>query len=146
AIAVRDGRRIAVFTSPTPPRVGTIDISILVQDQATGRPLLDVPMTVVVYPSAGDKKKFRSLATQEAATNKLMRATQFDLNEVGPWQVEVAPQYSSGDPLRFTIEVQDAAPAWLDMRLWLLWPVAAIALFALHQWLEKRKYETGRQN
>ncbi len=137
--AVRDGRFIAVFTTPTPPRVGLLDISVLIQDQATGRPLLDVPVAVIAHPTAGHQKHLRAKATQDAATNKLMRAAQLALDQPGQWEFEVTLENSTGEPLRFLIDVEPAPPAWTEMRLWFAWPLAAIVFFAAHQWLVARK-------
>ena len=53
----RDGRRISVFTTPTPLRAGLADISILVQDAATGKPLPEVPVMVSVHPAHNSQRK-----------------------------------------------------------------------------------------
>ena len=42
----RSGRRITVFSTPTPLAVGPADISVLVQDLESGRPLLDGSIVV----------------------------------------------------------------------------------------------------
>ena len=48
------GYQIAVFTSPTPFRAGTVDISVLVQDAATGECVPEARVTVGLRaPGAG---------------------------------------------------------------------------------------------
>lgn len=44
----KDGYRIAVFTTPTPLRAGPVDISVLVQNAATGEPESGVQISVKV--------------------------------------------------------------------------------------------------
>lgn len=44
----KDGYRIAAFTTPTPLRAGPVDISVLVQDAATGEPNAEVEVSVKV--------------------------------------------------------------------------------------------------
>jgi hypothetical protein len=40
--------RVSVFTSPTPLRAGPVDVSVLVQDAATGEVQHDLPVAVTV--------------------------------------------------------------------------------------------------
>ena len=69
--AKKSGYQISVFTAPTPIRVGTVDISALVQDASTGTPMKDVRVTVRMRKTG--TPDLESLATTEAATNKLFR-------------------------------------------------------------------------
>jgi len=137
---VRAGRRITVFTAPTLLRAGPMDISILVQDVASGKPVLDLPIVVVACPIADPERTIRAHATTEAATNKLLHAAQLKLPEAGAWRVEVivegAPQEAA---FHFDVIVAQAAPPWLDLSLWIGWPLLAVGLFALHQWLVSRR-------
>ena len=134
---VRDGRRITVFTAPTPLRAGPVDVSVLVQDAATGKPLLDVPVVVSAWPIEQADRRMGVPATTEAATNKLLRAASIDFSSAGQWHLEVSVQGST--PVGFDVEVDAAPPAWLDMAWWIGWPFAAIAFFAIHQcWTRSR--------
>src|SRR5207244_1994724 len=79
------GYQIAVFTSPTPLRAGPVDVSVLVQDAATGECVPDARVTVRL--TAADGRAVELPATTEAATNKLFRAAEFQLPEPGRWDV-----------------------------------------------------------
>src|SRR5262245_36396525 len=81
--------QITVFTSPTPLRAGPVDVSVLVQDAATGECMPEARVTVCLKgPGAGRMLEYP--ATTEAATNKLLRAAEFQLPEPGWWDVSVA--------------------------------------------------------
>src|SRR5689334_6480039 len=78
---VRDGRRITVFTSPTFLRAGPLDVSVLVQDATSGKPLLDLPILVSAYPILDPQRKISAPATTDTATNKPLHAAQLKLPE-----------------------------------------------------------------
>ena len=125
--------QVAVFTSPTPLRAGPVDISVLVQDPATGEctPQAQV-MVRLTARASGQALEFP--ATAEAATNKLFRAAVFDLPEAGVWDVEVSVEGSQGPAsVHFQLEAGEALPRWLDLWPWYSWPALAVVLFGLHQ-------------
>jgi hypothetical protein len=136
----RAGRRITVFTAPTSIRAGPLDVSVLVQDVASRKPLLDVPIVVSAYPITDPQRIISAPATTDAATNKLLHAAQLNLPEAGTWRIEVVtdglPQESA---IRFDVVVAPPAPPWLDMSLWIGWPLLAIGLYAIHQGLVQRR-------
>jgi hypothetical protein len=130
--------RVAVFTSPALLRAGAIDISVLVQDAATGKHLPQMNVTVHLREQAGSATLEQS-ATLGAATNKLFHAAEFDLPHAGRWNVEVeltGPQGSA--EVAFDIEAAEALPRWLEVWPWIAWPAAAVVLFGIHQVLVRR--------
>ena len=98
------GYQIAVFTSPTPLRAGPVDVSVLVQDAATGECVPEAQVTVCLKaPGAG--RTLECPATTEAATNRLFHAAVFELPEPGWWDVEIAVEGPHGPALlRFGVE------------------------------------------
>jgi hypothetical protein len=135
-----DGYRISLFTSPTSPRAGLIDFSVLVQAADSDEPLLDVPVMVNAHRDGDSQHRIGGPATTAAATNKLFRSISLSLSEPGPWRVEVAV----GPPDRpalveADIEVGPPLPSWLDLALWIGWPAAVVVLFAVHQLLVRRR-------
>ena len=140
----RDGRVITVFTTPTPLRAGPVDVSALVQDADSGRPLGDVSIVVHAHPLDHVGGSVNAPATTEAATNKLLRAARLELSEPGRWHVEVIVSGTSqGQPIGFDVEVAEAFPPWLQMSLWIGWPLVAIGLFAVHQYRIQRRSGFG---
>jgi hypothetical protein len=121
--------RITVFSGPSPFRAGPVDISVLVQDASTGDPLPQTPVTVLMTKNGQPALAYP--ATQVAATNKLLRAAQFEVPVPGRWGLEVLVEgiaVVSGE-----LEVAEPMPRWLEMWPWICWPGLAIILFGIHQ-------------
>src|SRR5690349_412542 len=62
--------QVTVFTSPTPPRAGPVDVSVLVLDGASGE-CVPEPRVDVCLTARGSGQVLEGPATAEAATNKL---------------------------------------------------------------------------
>jgi hypothetical protein len=141
--------QVTVFTSPTSFRAGPVDVSVLVQDAATGDNVPEARVTVrLTARGTGDLLEYP--ATAEAATNKLFHAAVFQLPEPGWWDVEVAVEGPHGPALlRFEVQADDPLPRWLELWPWFTWPALAVGLFGLHQVLVRRKIplpdHVGRQ-
>jgi hypothetical protein len=131
--------RLAVFTSPNPFRAGPVDISVLVQDPATGECTPDADVSVRLH-AHGSGRMVEYRASSEAATNKLFRAAVFELPEAGAWDVAVFVRGPQGPArVEFQLEAGEALPPWLDLWPWYTWPALAVALFSLHQILTRRR-------
>lgn len=129
---------ITVFSSPTPFRVGPVDLSVLVQDAETRDTVFDVNVNLMLRHAAADAILVE--ATREAATNQLLRAALFDLPAAGTWSVDVSiasPQHA--ERLQFTLDADQPLPRLLELWIWLSIPVLALACFALHQWLVRSR-------
>jgi hypothetical protein len=138
------GRRgdllITVFTAPTPLRAGPIDLSVLVQDASTGRPLTNLPIEVRASRTTRGEVGIHAEATSEAATNKLLRAARLELPEPGRWHFELSVRgVDSAHPIRFDVDVAPPPPPWLQMSPWIAWPLVPIGLFAVHQFRLRRR-------
>ena len=132
--------QITVFTSPTPLRCGPVDISVLVQDPATGAVVSEVEVAIQMILREQPSEALRYQATTEAATNKLFRAAQFDLPQPGWWVVEVTVEGTRGPGrIQFELEAAPPIPRWIALWPWFTWPLLAIALFSMHQVLTRRR-------
>jgi hypothetical protein len=130
--------RVAVFTSPALLRAGPIDISVLVQDAATGKHLPQTKVTVYLREQDGSTT-LQQPATIGAATNKLFHAAEFEVPRAGRWQVEVELAGQQGSArVAFDIEAAQALPRWLEFWPWIAWPAGVVVLFGLHQLLVRR--------
>jgi hypothetical protein len=145
-LSQRAGRyQITVFTSPVPLRVGLVDVSVLVQDAVTGKPLADLPIQVELRSLDHPGLELRQAATMEAATNKLFHAALFELPAPGRWHVAVTLSGLQESPrIGFEVQVGSALPARTALSFWLAWPAAAILLFAMHQVLARRSAVSRR--
>jgi hypothetical protein len=136
--AKKGGYRITVFSAPTPFRAGPVDISVLVQDAGTGEPVPQARVTVRL--SKPGQPALEYPATQEAATNKLLHAAQFDLPQPGRWNLEVRVEGLHGPAVvGGELEAGEPLPRWLEMAPWIGWPAVAVALFGIHQLLVRRR-------
>lgn len=136
--------QVTIFTSPTPLRVGPVDVSVLVQDAVSGRPLDDAAITVRLTSVRQATPPQEQPATTQAATNRLLRAALFELPAAGPWHIDVAVNGPHGPAqAHVTVEVSDALPRWTALAGWIAAPLVPILLFALHQVLVHRKKTHG---
>ena len=132
--------RITVFTAPTPLRAGPVDISVLVQEAATGELASEVQVTIKAVWRGSPGVALHHPATTEAATNKPYYAATFDLPEPGWYSLEVSIDGALGEAqVRFDLEAAEPLPPWLAMWPWVGWPVLAIILFGIHQLLVRRR-------
>jgi hypothetical protein len=131
------GYEITVFTSPTPVRVGTVDVSVLVQKAATGEFVPDAQVTVCVK-IPGTEHTLKYAATSDAATNKLFKAAVFNLPEAGSRDVEVVVEGPhEAAQVTFAIEANEQLPRWRELWPWFAWPAVVVALFGAHRLLAR---------
>lgn len=114
---------VTVLTDPSPIRVGTVDVSVMVE--LPGGDLVQDARVMVTARSMGDPRGGGTYeATHDRATNKLFYAADVPVSKAGPWQVEVMIIGSQGEgAVSFEIEASD--PTILD-RLPLLVLVAIL--------------------
>ena len=127
--------QVSVFTSPAVLRAGQIDISVLVQDAATGQVCTDVPISITLQ-SDDETTQLQQPATTYAATNKLFRAALFDVPREGTWRAGIIVGETA---ISFNFAVAPPAPAWLALAPWVGWPFVLVALFVWHQRLVSRR-------
>jgi hypothetical protein len=134
----KDGLLITVFTAPAPFRAGPVDISVLVQDALTGEPAPQIQVTVRMTKPGRPALDYP--ATAEAATNKLLRAAQFELPEPGRWELEVGVESLHGlAVIGGEVEAAERLPRWRETWPWIGWPVLVIALFAVYRPLARQR-------
>lgn len=130
---------ITVFTSPTPLRAGPADVSVLLQEAASDRPILDATVVIALRPLDDHRPPIRVPATHRDATNKLLYAALVDVPVAGVWGLHVTVRH--GDVSAEVTCPLDVAPPAAPLRsywLYLALPPLVAALFALHQWLGAR--------
>ncbi len=126
---------LTVFVSPTPSRVGLIDVSVLVQSGETLEPVLNAD--VVIALTKGDSR-IEARATRDQAQNKLLYAASVRLNDPGEWRYTVSINRAVVSGLMSVAPEQPKLAAYWS---YLALPFPVIALFALNQFLERRHKE-----
>jgi len=131
--------RVTIFTAPTPLRAGPVDVSVLVQDAATGEPATGLQVTIKAQRCGFSSDAEVHSATTEAATNKLYHATNFYFAEPGCYSLEVCVDGELGEAqAAVELQVTEPPPRWRALWPWAAWPILAIVLFAIHQLLIRR--------
>jgi hypothetical protein len=134
--------QLAAFTAPMPFRAGPVDITVLVQDAATGECVTPARVTLHLT-SRGSGQVLEYPATSGASSNKLFHEALFELPEAGWWDVEVSVDGPHGPArARFEVEAGEAPPRWQELWPWFGWPAVAVALFGLHRALARRRRPT----
>lgn len=128
---------VTVFAAPGPLRAGPVDISVLVQDRASGQPVLDGEVFVRLKRPGAITLIER--ATREVAQNKLLYSALMILPEAGQWDLEVTIKQGK-ETASILGQVSAAPPTPFLLSYWrsLLLPPIVIAVFALNQWLRRR--------
>ena len=128
---------VTVFSAPGRLRAGPVDISVLVQDRASGQPVLDGEVFVRLKNPGGITLVER--ATREMAQNKLLYSALIDLPEAGQWELELTIKQGK-ETTSILGQVSAAAPTPFLLSYWrsLSLPPIVIAVFALNQWLRRR--------
>ncbi len=82
-----------VFTEPSPPRAGPVEVSVLVQRAGTTVSVNDARVIVTATPAKESDRAsqaIRTEATRAGTTNKLFYAATFRLPAAGRWRMGVA--------------------------------------------------------
>jgi hypothetical protein len=102
--------RVYVFTDPTPLRVGSVDISVIVEDAATFETRFDVTVDVSAESLEYDVPPVGARASPAQADDPTTyQATVFDLPRVGAWRFVLTVTGSSGEVGRLTFEASASA-------------------------------------
>ena len=130
--------RIAVMSAPEPLRVGTADLSVLVQRRGDGSPVLDAEVDLRLDGPAPEPP-IEVRATREQATNQLLQAAAVTLPAAGTWRLQARVR-EGGDAVEVAGALTVAPPPPRLLGLWpyLALPPAAVACFALREWLARR--------
>jgi hypothetical protein len=130
------GYRVTALTAPALLRSGPVEVSVLVQDAATGTLVSDARVHVRMWLRARPEITISEQATSDAATNKLYRGAIFQVPEPGTWDAEVAVEGAQGTGrVRFEMDVGAPLPRWVALWPWISWPALVALLYGVHQYL-----------
>jgi hypothetical protein len=124
---------VTLFAAPQPLRTGAADLSVMVQDRASGEVLLDPIVNITVGPQQAVR------LTRGLASNRLLQAATVDFSKPGTWRLTVLVQRgkdSAQVSTECTVEPDRsrAALVWI----YVLLAVGITLLFIVHQALKLR--------
>jgi hypothetical protein len=138
--------RVTLFGAPAPLRAGWNDLTVLVQDKATGEAVLDRAVKIDIRPQAEDQtasgenwvppccrlettSTTEQTATHTAASNKILYAAPFLLREPGRWKASV--RIDATQAVETTIDLLPPLAPWKTYWLYLAAPGMAGVFFLL---------------
>ena len=158
---------VTVFETPEATAGEATDVSMLIQDTATGNVVLDAAVSFTPSPPRGARVKPPPAsccrlgvaaalsdgisnppsvrATREQASNKLLYAASLELNPPGNWPLHILVSRGA-DVARFDLVLPVTAKSGKLAGLWpfLAFPPLAAAAFVLNQWLRFRSLQRWR--
>jgi len=142
---------VTLFGSPAPLRAGPADLSVMIQDAATGAPVLDQSVSIKVQAAVDPHStawvppccSMRTMtgvvpATHAAAQNKLLYAANVILPSSGPHELIVRIGGDSSEILTTSLAVEPPAPPVTSYWMYLALPPVLIGAFALNQRIRRR--------
>ena len=137
--------RVTVFAEPVPPRVGPLDLSLLLQDKASLEVTEDYRATVTLICEDDATVDAITMPLDRAtATNQLFRAALLNVPVSGTWQVTLKIEGTADETLSFAFQLVIAPPQprIRDLWLWILLPVLPLLIFLLGK-VRRIARETG---
>jgi hypothetical protein len=132
---------VSLFATPTPLRVGTADLSVMVQKTADQSAVLDATVMVRMKKAAGDNVvEVAAPASHAKATNKLLYAAQLTLPSEGLWHVSVDVS-AAGKTVSVLGEANVSPPQTPLARYWPYFAIVPLIalIFAMNQWLKRKR-------
>jgi len=131
---------VSIFAAPDPPRVGPIDVSVLVQEEASGTVVANAEIAVTLTSQSDPSISLSAPASREQATNKLLQSALLVAPSPGDWLGTLHCSAGSEEAeIPFALRVDAAPPAWTKIAPWFLWPLAAAAVFVAHRTLGRKR-------
>jgi len=129
--------RIAIFTSPEPLAAGRADVSVLVQDRASGEAVLDADVTLELLGPGGTASV---VTAGRHARNRLFYGSDVELAP-GEWIATARVRRGASEAVvRASFDVRDSrralrGAAWPYLSI----PPLAVALYAANRGLRNRE-------
>ncbi|MDI3341347.1 MAG: hypothetical protein QJR03_12530 [Sphaerobacter sp.] len=124
---------LTVTTSPTPLRVGLVDVSALVQRPGSDAYVLDARVLVTAEPRNGGEPIIHE-ATHDQATEPNYYAAEFEIPSAGTWRFTVRVEGPDGQG-EAAFEAEVAGEGLFDRAGWVVWVIAGILGAGALWWL-----------
>jgi hypothetical protein len=130
---------VTLFAAPRPLQVGPADLSVMVQDRASGDVLLDPMIDLTIVPEAGNAMQQTVRLAKGQASNRLLQAATVHFSSAGEWRLMLLVQRGT-DVAHLSTEcaVEPDRSRATVVWFYVLLPVGIILLFVIHQGLKLR--------
>lgn len=135
-----DGFIVTAFGEPAPLRVGTADVSVMLQSASDQNTVLGATVNLHLKKSSpGSVLEVLAPASHAHATNKLLYAARVTLPSAGEWQLSVDVKEGNGAASAAgEINVLPPAPAAATYWSYIAIVPIFVLLFVLNRWLRRR--------
>jgi hypothetical protein len=125
---------VSLFTTPESLGVGQADLSAMIEEQGSGKVLLDADVVITLSPENGGSEAVVAHLSHAHATNRLLQDAVVQLPHAGSWRAVIQINQAG----RHTSTATDLTVGDYSARRGTVWvftllPVCAIALFAWAQ-------------
>jgi hypothetical protein len=125
---------VSLFTTPESLGVGQADLSAMIEEQASGKVLLDADVVIMLRPEDGGSGSIVAHLSHAHATNRLVQDAVVQLPHAGPWRAAIQINQAGRHASTATdLTVGDYSARRGTVWVFTLLPVCAIALFAWAQ-------------
>jgi hypothetical protein len=129
---------VTVFSTQTPVRTGTSEISFLVESAADSHPILDAGVFLELESESG--RSLHAEATRALARNKLLYCCLLDLPEAGHWTMRVLVKRGIGrSVLIHHLQLPERQPTIPAHWKLLIFPPLVMFLFMANQFLRRSR-------
>ena len=116
---------VSAWTTPDPATIGTLHVTVALQNASSGEPVTDASVQVVAHPLEGDSAEIAMTATRDDALTPYFYEADLTIPDAGLWQIELALVKAEGaaaERLGFVLEIKEQSPNWI------LWGLIGVAL------------------
>ncbi len=121
---------VTLLTSPSPPRVGTLDVSVVVNNAESGETLRDASIMLSLAPADEPDAAITRPAVTDQSPTKLFQMASFDLNRAGAWMLAANVEGPAGRThVETIIQIGKPIPRWIDLAGWIALPLMPITMY-----------------
>ena len=122
--------RVTMFVAPVPPRVGPVDLSLLVQDLGSLEPIVGYAAHLTLKGDDATLEPIEAVMDRSGATNALFQSALIEMPLAGTWQVMLEVKTGGTEhAFQFPLTVQTPAARFWDVAIWIVLPLIPLLLF-----------------
>ena len=134
---------VSLFSTPESLAVGPADLSVMVEEQASGEVLLDADVVIILTSEDGGSAPVIAHLSHAHATNRLLQDAVVQLPHAGHWHAVIHVREAGRDATTSTVlTVANYSARRGTVWFFAILPICAVALFA---WVQLAKQRARRR-